>query len=900
MLFDPMWQVGPLGVVPVLGAPALAAFLPWLIGALVALSKPSTLWKLARILWRVKVSLVVLAVLIVGGIFGARYLRGSDVVGAVEETKTWWPMFRGGAARAGAVGGSLPPLQGGQIWQFKEETTFYSTPTVVGNRVYATSVDYGPLSDKGVIFCLDADTGGVDWQIRPKGYRATFSSPSVFEKYLVVGEGLHFTRDARVFCLDITQKGKVLWEYRTNSHVESSPCIADGRVYVGAGDDGYYCFELEPDSSGNARVVWHTPPEQFLDAETCPAYADGRVFVGLGMGGKAVCALDAKTGKELWRQAAPYPVFTPPTVVGGKVFVGMGNGNFIEEAEAVMAKELEKLRAAGKSKEEIDEARKNLGPAGEVWCLDAATGKVEWKQKLGRTILGAIAAAKDRLFFGCRDGWLYSFSLDGQPRGKWNANAPIVTSPAVTERHVHIVTETGRLYGINTDTMDLEWETPVGTEQPYLSSPTIARGHVYVGSHADGLLCFGTPRLEVRKPIWAGDLGGVGVCGSLEELPLPGEYGSLGWRWPAGGAAATQPAAVIAAPPAALGEHLCVPVAQGQRLGVACLRNDPKVRSSRDVQELWFCATDNGVKLSPAIAEDAVYIVDGKEGDAGRYLRCVNRADGAVRWRTPVAPGASGQFGVLRDLVVVQDGERSLTALGTDGAVKWTKPVGKMCQSAAAKGSMILAALEAPSPALVALDRDTGTLLWTAPLEGAPKTGPVVRKNLMYVGTADGIVAASVIDGSVAWQSKSGGVERAFALLVNPDRILYIDSAGHLVAVDTSDGSSQRLASGAVAGFPPLVGRGEVLFLGWDESSGPKTIEVMRYVMAAPKAPGTRPATTQAATTRAAPAAQAQRWMKLSDWPWTVQTPMVLLDGRVVFGTDRGGLVCLVKRRTGG
>ncbi len=35
---------------------------------------------------------------------------------------------------------------------------------------------------------------------------------------------------------------------------ESSPAIADGRVYVGAGDDGFYCLDLRGDGQGKAKV----------------------------------------------------------------------------------------------------------------------------------------------------------------------------------------------------------------------------------------------------------------------------------------------------------------------------------------------------------------------------------------------------------------------------------------------------------------------------------------------------------------------------------------------------------------------------------------------------------------------------------------------------------------------
>ena len=57
--------------------------------------------------------------------------------------------------------------------------TFFASPAVVGNRVYVSSADKGPLRDRGAIYCLDADSGGLVWKAAPSGYVATFSSPVV-------------------------------------------------------------------------------------------------------------------------------------------------------------------------------------------------------------------------------------------------------------------------------------------------------------------------------------------------------------------------------------------------------------------------------------------------------------------------------------------------------------------------------------------------------------------------------------------------------------------------------------------------------------------------------------------------------------------------------------------------
>jgi len=412
-----------------------------------------------------------------------------------------WPMWRGGTDRRGSAG-RQEPIDGNVIWAYPrdDKTPFYASPAVVGNRVYITSADYRVFRDRGAVLCLDADTGRLIWQFAPKGFRATFSSPAVCGKYLVVGEGLHLTADARVFCLDVTASEKAgqgvkLWEYRTKSRVESSPCIDGNRAYIGAGEDGFYCLALEPGRDGQPVVVWHVPSAQYPDCASSPVVHQGKVYFGLGMGGKAVCCLDALTGKELWRIATPCPVYAGPSIAAGKLFVGMGYGSLVETAEHFAANLRTELAGKGKSDEEIEKAVAEVRVPGAVWCIDLATRAVEWKFKTGRAVFGAVAVDGKHLYFGSQDGHLYCLTTRGKLVCKWKAPHPIVTAPAVGQRYAYTITQEGLLAAIGKNDLTLVWKAPLGIDRTGFtgfSSPALARGHVYVGT-GNGLLCVGRP-----------------------------------------------------------------------------------------------------------------------------------------------------------------------------------------------------------------------------------------------------------------------------------------------------------------------------------------------------------------------------------------------------------------------
>src|SRR5262245_10653099 len=455
-------------VVPVLVGPlqVLLTILPGLIvavaGGVLALFKPSGFKNAVKLLWRQKIAVAAIVCVGAAVYFGASrwWPRGEAGDVSAVQAGSDWPMARGDLARCAAAPGSASPGRRELNWTYRPANEgFLASPAVVGNRLYIASANLGVFSKSGAIHCIDTDKRLCAWTSAPPNYRPTFSSPVVVGDYLVCGEGLHDTRDARVICLDIQNDGKVLWTFRTNNHVECTPVVANGRVYVGAGDDGYYCLDLKPGPDGQAIVYWHLPTEKDPDAETSLAVHEGKVYAGLGNNGKALAVLDADTGKELQRIDMPYPVFSPASIAGGKLYVGMGNGDYV-----------------------------STGAGGAVHCLDLKTLKTDWTYELSQTVLGAVAIKEDKLYFGSSDGQLYCLDRAGKLIKKFDAGAPIKTSPAVTDAHVFVVCDAGELFVLDRHTLAPAWSFRLGTAGMFYSSPVVAHDQVYVGTEKDGLL----------------------------------------------------------------------------------------------------------------------------------------------------------------------------------------------------------------------------------------------------------------------------------------------------------------------------------------------------------------------------------------------------------------------------
>ncbi|RBP12910.1 alcohol dehydrogenase (cytochrome c)/methanol dehydrogenase (cytochrome c) subunit 1 [Roseiarcus fermentans] len=118
---------------------------------------------------------------------------------------------------------------------------------------------------------------------------------------------------------------------------ESTPLVIGDTMYVSTSWGPKYVYAI--DAATGARKWTYEPdmPDDTLQFACCDVnsrgvtYADGKLFVGR-LDGKLV-ALDAKTGKELWKaDVVDYTqgsvITSPPLVVKDKVITGFGGGEY--------------------------------------------------------------------------------------------------------------------------------------------------------------------------------------------------------------------------------------------------------------------------------------------------------------------------------------------------------------------------------------------------------------------------------------------------------------------------------------------------------------------------------------------------------------------------------------------
>jgi peptide/nickel transport system substrate-binding protein len=282
----------------------------------------------------------------------------------------------------------LDALTGAHVWNYTTGDIVFSSPAVVGGKVYVGSCD-------NKIYCLDASSGTLIWNYTTGGW--VYSSPAVVGGKVYVG-----SCDNKIYCLDASS-GTLIWNYTTGFCVYSSPAVVGGKVYVGSCDNKTYCL----DALTGAHVWNYTTGDIVFSS---PAVVDGKVYVG-SFDNKIYC-LDALTGTLIWNYTTGFCVYSSPAVVGGKVYVGSCD-NKTYCLDALTGAHVWNYTTGGwvcGSSPAVADSKVYVGSwDNNVYCLNALTGAKIWSYATGDWVFPSPAVADGMVFVGSMDGKVYAF-----------------------------------------------------------------------------------------------------------------------------------------------------------------------------------------------------------------------------------------------------------------------------------------------------------------------------------------------------------------------------------------------------------------------------------------------------------------------------------------------------------
>jgi outer membrane protein assembly factor BamB len=310
--------------------------------------------------------------------------------------------------------------------------------------------------NEGALMGVNRHTGKLDWKFAyegnpPKFLKVVFCTPTVANGKVYCGEGLHTDTDCRLFCVNAAD-GNAAWKapFKTASHTEGAPAVADGKVFFPAGDDGVFCVKAD-----TGEKVWQFAggKAKGIHVDAAPAVQGGRVFVGSGLYSYVAVALDASTGEEKWRTDLGLRAFGAPTASGSKVFYAVGTGNI----------------GADVWHYDEEDRKPEKDAAGAVVGLDAASGKEEWRFPLPQSCHTGVSADAFSVYVGCRDGCIYALDRrNGKLRWKADIGTgqPVMSAPTVAASGgfpvaVYAVSSVGLVVCLHPQTGAIVWQKPL-------------------------------------------------------------------------------------------------------------------------------------------------------------------------------------------------------------------------------------------------------------------------------------------------------------------------------------------------------------------------------------------------------------------------------------------------------
>jgi len=182
------------------------------------------------------------------------------------------------------------------------------------------------------------------------------------------------------------QTGRERWRYE-GAPFESSPLLRGNRLFVGSWDHGVHAINAK-----TGKRIWRF--EANNEVNTSAAYWKRRIFIASDSG--TLYSLNAKTGKLIWtgQQRAHEFFYATPTIAYGRVYIGSTDGT--------------------------------------MYVYGAKSGRLLWARPLGSYIYGAAAVYKRKVFVGTYDGKFYALdAATGDVRWQIDAHGAVHAAPTV-------------------------------------------------------------------------------------------------------------------------------------------------------------------------------------------------------------------------------------------------------------------------------------------------------------------------------------------------------------------------------------------------------------------------------------------------------------------------------------
>jgi len=429
-----------------------------------------------------------------------------------------WPTARGNPQRTGNVDGKAGPTAPKVLWVHKGTEHYLASPVASRDAIYLSSLGAFNASNVVALKTSASEAKRIAWgKSTPYLKLPVASAPSVAGGYVVFGDGMHQTNGAILHCL-AADTGKMTWQYAVPGelvHMEGSPAIAEGKVFIGGGNAGVICVDLhrvtlegkEIELAAAKEILdkkWKELLAQYeAEKKKDPTFAvpptendlpkpapkllwqqgkgkwhvdaainvlGDKLLVGSAFlddekqGDRAIYCLSAKDGSTLWRQPLKFNPWAGASVEGDIVVVAGSNirlePKFIPQAQ------------------------------GEIAAFSLADGKPRWPPRpVKGGVISSVALHGGLAIFTATDGKVRAINLaDGRLKWTYEAKAPFFAGPAATGSTVYAADLKGIVHAIGAADGKEQWKLDLATDPAVkvpgmvYGSPIVHEGRLYVAT----------------------------------------------------------------------------------------------------------------------------------------------------------------------------------------------------------------------------------------------------------------------------------------------------------------------------------------------------------------------------------------------------------------------------------
>jgi outer membrane protein assembly factor BamB len=264
------------------------------------------------------------------------------------------------------------------------------------------------------------------------------------------------------------------WTSKLGYNTDSSPVVVDGVLYIGSN------YGVHAIDAATGKEIWKIHTNGFVKA--VPAVVDGTLYIGPD--DRRFYAIDTKNGNIKWTYMQSLDGFlSSPIVVNDIIYVGSKDSN-LRAIDARTGKLVwsAPLLSSVDSSPAVSDGIVYVGTKnGAVYALDAATGEKKWRFDTGSEVLSSPAVSEGTVFVGSNNGNIYALSADkGTLKWKFSTGNNVEPSPSIKDDTLFAGSKDSNFYAIDTETGRLKWK--FRTSGFVDSSAAVSKDVVYIGS----------------------------------------------------------------------------------------------------------------------------------------------------------------------------------------------------------------------------------------------------------------------------------------------------------------------------------------------------------------------------------------------------------------------------------